>query len=238
MSSSDLRRGARPTVAPLAVVVSLLTALVAGCTSSSGPADRPTPTTTPASAPPADPAATRLLQQAAEVTARQRSYDFTARTTVRAKGAAHTVVTGRVVRGNGVAYRLRVGKRVTQVVRIHRGTYVRPVPGRWSRLSHPRAIVNPSATLLAVLDGLTPTGVTGPARHQAIRGSLTARAAERAGLPHDQDLARVLLRLDRAHHVTGLVVRTHTAAGRHLVSVLVRSSYGDFGRGRPIRPPA
>ena len=220
--------------------MSALAALaLAGCTSSSDGTggSTPTPTVATATAPRADPTAVRTLRQAVAVTARQRSYAFTARTTVRAKGAAHTVVTGRVVRGNGVAYRLKVGKQVTQVVRVHRGTYVRKVPGRWSRLAHPRAVANPGATLLAVLRGLTPTAVTGSSGHRRVRGSLTAAAAARARLPHDHALARVVVTLDRKHRVTGLVVRTHAMAGARPVRVLVRSSYSHFGRERQISPP-
>src|SRR4051812_23311495 len=181
-------------VAPLAVVVLGLTAVgLAGCTSSSSGGDPPppSPAASAAAAPTADPAAARTLRRAIAATAHERSYTFAAHTTVRAKGAARTAIRGRVVRGNGVAYRLTAGNRVTQVVRIHRGTYVRQVPGRWSRLAHPRVVSDPSDTLLAVLRGMSPVGVEGPAGRRVVRGALTGRAAGRAGLPHDQDLARV-----------------------------------------------
>src|SRR4051794_7160037 len=195
-------------VAPRAIVALVLAGFgIAGCTSSSsgGEAPSPSPAAGTAAAPSVDPVAARTLRQAVAATAHQHSYTFHARTTVRAKGAAHTAIKGRVVRGNGVAYRLAVGKRVSQVVRIHRDTYVRQVPGRWSRLAHPRSVANPSATLLAVLRGMTPTDVGGSPAHRVVRGALTAPAAERAGLPHDRDLAAVTVVLDRAHHVVGLV---------------------------------
>jgi hypothetical protein len=229
-------RGARPLVAPL---VAALLAL-AGCTSSSSstPAASPTTTSTaPASPPPVDPAARAALRHAAAVTAKVRSYSFTARTVVQANQTVHSTITGRVVRGNGLTYRLTTGKQRTQVVRLPSGTYVRQVPGKWSRLTHPRRVVNPTHSLLAVVRGLTPTDVAESGHGQVVRGSLTAAAAAKAGLPHDRGLVHAAVRIDRHGRVVGLVVRTHTAAGATAVGVVVRSSYLRFGRARPVHPP-
>jgi hypothetical protein len=228
--------------APLALAA-LAAFGLAGCSSgASNSTPLPSPrasTTAPAATPPppADAAARAALRHALTETGKVRSYSFRARTTVQAKQVAHSTITGRVVRGNGVAYRLRIGKKTTQVVRIHRATYVRKVPGRWSRLKHPRSVVNPGATLSAVLRGITPTGVTQSGHGRVIRGALSAHAAGKAGLPHDRDLARVVVRLDRHYRVVDLMVHTRTAAGSHTVGVVVHSSYAGFGKARRIHRP-
>src|SRR4051794_27410306 len=134
-------------VAPRAIVALVLAGFgIAGCTSSSsgGEAPSPSPAAGTAAAPSVDPVAARTLRQAVAVTAHQRSYTFHARTTVRAKGAAHTAIKGRVVRGNGVAYRLAGGKRGSQGVRIPRDTYVPPGPGRRERPGRPPSPPHPA----------------------------------------------------------------------------------------------
>lgn len=233
----EARRGARLLVVPLAVSALALT----GCTSSgSAPQTRPT-ATAPAPAPPApkaDAAAQRVLRHAIVATEHVSSYRFAARTVVRSRQALRTTLTGRVIRGTGLAYRLTVGRNRTLVVRVRRGTYVRRPPGRWSRLHHPGPRLNPTSTLLAVLRGLTPTGVSRAGRGQVVRGVLTSRAAAKAGLSHDRGLTRVGIRLDRRYHVVGLVILAHTAAGSRHVLVFVRSVYRGFGRVARIRPPA
>jgi hypothetical protein len=154
-------------------------------------------------------------------------------TTVQAGNAARSHLTGRVVRGRGTAYRLTVGHRTTQVVRSRHATYVRKAPGPWSRLAHPHAIVNPTATLLGVLRRMVPTGRTGA---RTIVGQLSPSAARQVKLPHGGP-AQVLVRLDRAGHVMGLLVRAQARAGTQTVGVLVRTSYTNFGQVAPIRRP-
>ncbi|MDQ1695473.1 MAG: hypothetical protein QOJ03_826 [Frankiaceae bacterium] len=148
-----------------------------------------------------------------------------------------TTIRGRLVRGNGVAYRLVVGKHRTQVVRIRRGTYVRKVPGRWSRLNHARAVVNPTKTLLAVLRGLIPTALTSVGGRSRIEGRLAPAAAKKAGIPTDNRPASVVVTLDRAARVTLLAVSTSTKAGTNSVTVTVRSTYRGFGHARHIVAP-
>ncbi|HEU5034964.1 MAG TPA: hypothetical protein VFT62_09445 [Mycobacteriales bacterium] len=172
------------------------------------------------------------------MTARLHSYAFTAQTTVAARHQVRTTLTGRVVRGEGVAYRLRVGHRRTEVVRTRRATYVRKLPGQWARLAHPRAVTNPTATLLALLRGMTAVEVRGgPAGSKQVRGRIDPPTARAAGIPADGRPAEVAVTLDRHAHVTAVVVRTGTQAGRHAVTAVVHTSYRGFDHVSAIHPP-
>src|SRR4051812_18888741 len=93
--------------------------VLAGCSSSSGPTAAPSSSASPiaTSAPTVDPAARRALDRATTTMGQIRAYEFVADTTLQASKSVRSRVTGRVVRGRGVAYRLNVQHRTTQVVR-------------------------------------------------------------------------------------------------------------------------
>src|SRR3954453_167820 len=148
-------RGARRAAAPLALVAAL-----AGCSASSHPAStaastRPTATVTPNPAATTNPATANLLGGGATVSARLHAYTFSAIETVHVAKTVRSVIRGRLIRGRGVTYTLVAAGRTTQVVRIRNATYVRGVPGKWSRLRRPRPVADPSATLVKVLRGIT-----------------------------------------------------------------------------------
>jgi hypothetical protein len=221
-------------VAPL--LLSLAITLVAGtaCSGSSSPhaATQPSPRPT-TSSPTADSAAMAALASAETAVTSTRSFTFVA-TEVLTGGASHaTSVHGSVVRGQGVSYVLTANGRTSQVVRIAGATYVRPVPGRWSKLRKPRPVTDPAGTLLAVLRGLRDMSVRTVGSAQVVSGSLPAAAATAAQLPAGSTPARVAVTVDAAGHVTKLVVTTVSGS----TTVTLTTSYANFGQVKPLKPP-
>ncbi|MDQ1703995.1 MAG: hypothetical protein QOF18_361 [Frankiaceae bacterium] len=223
----------------MAAPLVILAITLSGCSSSPHRAvANASPPSSPAAQPSPNAGAERLIHAALTATGQVRSYRFSATTTVAARQAVRTVIVGRVVRGEGLAYRLRVGQQRTQVVRTRRATFVRGVPGHWARLQRPRPIANPTASLRAVLAGLTATKVSpAPGGAHRVRGSLSPAAARRAGIPTDRRPADVVVTLDRRARVTGLTISTSTSAGTHSVTVTVHSTYGGFDRIARISAP-
>jgi hypothetical protein len=221
-------------VAPL--LLSLALTLVAGtaCSGSSAPrAATQQPTTSASASPPTDDAASVALSRAEAVVTATRSFTFNA-TEVLSGDASHaTSVRGSVVRGQGVSYVLVANGRTSQVVRIAGATYVRPVPGKWSKLRKPRPVSDPAGTLLAVLRGLTQPSVRTNGAAQVVEGSLPTAAAKAAQLPAGPTPARVQVTLDAAGHVTKLVVTTASGS----TQVTLTTSYAGFGRVKPLKPP-
>jgi len=166
-----------------------------------------------------------------------RKFAFAAVTTVAAKQTVRTTLVGRVIRGQGIAYDLSVGGKRTQVVRVRTATYVRPVPGQWSKLAKPRAIVHPSATLLALLRTMTPTALSHVAGRTKVTGVLSTAAAKAVGLPKSSAPAKAEVVLDRHARVVGVVLRAVTAAGSKTVHVSVVTHYSHFDHVQPIRRP-
>lgn len=225
-------RGARSLVAPL--VLALAVGATAGCSSSgsSGPTPSATPTAA-SSATRVDAAAQRVVDRAIRRTTALRRYAFTATTTIAAARATTISLTGRVVRGQGLTYRLHSSQRRTEVVRLRHRTFVRRLHGHWHRLVHPRAITNPTASLVAVLRALRPTDVSG----RRVHGSLAAAGARAAGIPTDGSPARVTLTVDRHGRVVALGINTATKAGANVVSVNVHTAYSRFGHVPAVRRP-
>lgn len=185
-----------------------------------------------------EPAAVRLLTRAETATRALHSYAFTATETVASVGRATSRLTGRFVRGQGIAYDLVTGSRHTQVVRVARGTYVRAVPGRWARLAHARPVADPTASLLAVLHGLTGLHWSpAPSDDTVVQGRLPAPAATRAGIPTDGRPADVTVTADARGRVTAVTVSTSVAVGARSVTVTLLTRYTGFDRGPAVRPP-
>lgn len=223
-------------VAPLLLSLAVLVGLVSACSGTAGrsatAAQRATstPSVSASASPSADVAASAALARAETVVAATRSFTFTA-TEVLSGDASHaTSVEGSVVRGQGVAYTLTANGRVSQVVRITGATYVRSVPGRWSKLRKPRPVTDPAGTLLAVLRGLTQLSL----HANVVDGSLPTEAAKAAQLPTGSTPARVEVTLDAAGHVTKLVVTTASGA----TDVTLTTSYASFGKVTPLKPPS
>lgn len=224
--------------------------LLAGCGSSSpasrsssasGP--RPVPSSssrsgTPVSATPAS-ALAATLSAALRTMEQINSYRFTAEETLSAARSVRSLIVGEVVTGEGVAYRLTVGHRQTQVVRLPGMTYLRTVPGHWSRISRAQHLADPSATLLGVLRALQPVTVTiAPHGQQTVRGDLAADAATTLGIPAHGAAARVSATLDAAGHVVSLTIRAVTSSDGQPIAVLVHATYSNFNQIKPIQRPA
>lgn len=178
------------------------------------------------------------MQLAARATAAQRSYSFIADERIAAGTVVQTHLSGRLVRGRGLAYTLTVGNRRTQVVRLPHATFLRTVPGRWSRLTKPRKLVNPTATLLGVLRGMTATGVITRSGARVVSGQLAAADAGVAGLPQLSAPAHVVVVVARAGDVVGVQLRAQTAVNGHPVAISIRTRYASFGHVAAIRRPA
>lgn len=177
------------------------------------------------------------MQQALTATGAVRQFSFTAATTLAANQTVRTTLSGRVIRGKGIAYRLTVGQKKTQVIRVHSGTYVRQVPGKWSKLATPKAIVNPTSTLLALLKGMTPTGVSHPSGNTRIDGVLPTSAAKSVGIPATGSPANAVVLIDRHGHVIAVSLRGTDTVGTKVVHISVTSRYGHFGHVQPIHHP-
>jgi hypothetical protein len=224
-------RGARLVAAPL-VVLAVATAC-SGSHSTPTAAIQP-PTTAATNAASSDPAAVRIVARAVAATRALRSYTFDATETVAANQQVHTHITGRVVRGQGIAYDLVTGARHTQVVRVTGATYVRAVPGRWARLAHPSQVADPTASLLTILAGMTALSRSDAT---TVHGALPEPEAKKAGIPTDGRPAHVTVTTDRQGLVTAVDVSTSTAAGARSVTVTVITSYAGFDRATVIRRP-
>jgi len=173
------------------------------------------------------------------VTATQalRQFSFTASTTLAAKQTVHTSLTGRLIRGKGIAYRLTVGHKKTQVIRVRTGTYVRSVPGKWSKLATAKSVVNPTATLLDLLQEMTPTGVSHPSGNTRVDGVLAASAAKAVGIPATGSPANAVVLIDRHGRVIAVTLRGKATAGSNVVRVSLVSRYNHFGHVQPIHRP-
>jgi hypothetical protein len=164
-------------------------------------------------------------------------FAFMASTTLAANQTVKTTLIGRVIRGNGIDYRLTVGNRTTQVIRVHSGTYVRQVPGKWSKLTTPKAIVNPAGTLLALLQEMTPTGVSHPSGNTRVDGVVAPAAAKAVGIPATGSPANAVVLIDRHGRVIAVTLRGTAKAGSKVVHVSVVSRYSHFGHVKPIHHP-
>jgi len=166
-----------------------------------------------------------------------RAYRFVADEQIIATTALRTHLVGSLVRGQGLTYRLTVGRKTTEVVRLRSATYVRVVPHRWSMLHHPRRLVNPTATLQQILGSMRPTGLATSHGITAVHGVLRPAAARAAGLPATNP-TDVTVTIDPHGRVIAVNLRTSTVAAGHDVTVLLRTAYSGFNRVSPIRKPA
>lgn len=218
--------------APLVGVALLLSA----CSGGSSPAPSPSQTSASA-APTVDPAAAKALHRAEAATRALHRFGFTARTTLDAKQAVRSKLSGRVINGRGVAYQLSVNGKRTQVIRIRKATYVRQIPGGWSKLVKPRAVVHPTAKLEALLHGMTPTFISHPGNKTRVVGLLTADAAKAAGVPVSGAPARAVVIMDKQSRVVSLSLRSTASAGNRNVRLAVVTHYGSFDHVTPITRP-
>jgi len=227
---TNLGRGPARVIAPLAALVAL-----AGCSSAGHPA-RPASAASPAAASTAmaDRAALAQLRRAETVLAGVRSFRFDATQTVAETKPLTTSEAGSVVRAQGVAYTLTVGRVRTQTIRLRAATYVRQVPGKWLRLRKPRPLADPTRTLAAVLRTITALHSAGA---NTVAAQLPPVAAAAAGIPVGSSPAQVTLTFDRLGHVTRLLVRTATPVQGSDIAVTLVTSYWSFDRVPALRAP-
>jgi len=219
-------------VAPLLLSLALTVTACGGSPAKHAAAALPSPSTTASASAPVDAAATAALARAEAVVRATRSFAFVA-TEVFSGNASHTTsVHGSVVRGQGVTYVLVANGRTSQVVRLAGATYVRSVPGHWSKLRKPRPVTDPASTLLAVLTGLTDPSVRAAGTAQVVSGSLPPAAAKAAQLP-SESAAAITVTIDAAGHVTKVVVSTSSGG----TGVTLTTSYAGFGKVPPLKPP-
>ena len=167
---------------------------------------------------------------------RMRAYRFVADEQVIATTRLHSHLAGSLVRGQGLAYRVTVGSKTQEVVRLRSATYVRVVPHHWARLKHPKRLADPTATLQKILRGLRPTGLATSHGITAVHGTLTPAAARASGLPATRPV-EVTVTIDPHGRVIAVDLRTTTRAAGHDVTVRLRTAYDGFDRVRPIRKP-
>src|SRR5437764_1599098 len=209
---SERRRGARRTAAPLAASALAVAIALSGCSgTSSSPAATPSTPRSPAAGTPSSPAvsteASRVITKAAGVMQRMRAYRFVADEQVIATTRLHSHLAGSLVRGQGLAYRVTVGSKTQEVVRLRSATYVRVVPHHWARLKHPKRLADPTATLQKILRGLRPSGLATSHGITAVHGTLTPAAARASGLPATRPV-EVTVTIDPHGRVGAVDLRT------------------------------
>ena len=175
-----------------------------------------------------------LLAKAETTLAADSSYRFDALQSVAARTPVTTHVFGAVVRNAGVSYSLTAGRVTTQVVRIKGATYVRRPPGKWAQLKQPRPVADPTASLAAILHGMTGVKTVSAT---TVAGTLSPDAAKAAGIPTTSEPAQVTVGLDASGHVTVVTVHTLTQAGSTTVAVTLVTSYSAFNRVPALRRP-
>ena len=187
-------------------------------------------------APPANPAAKKAVTTALRTMRSVRSYRFVVDERLVAGSAANSRLVGALVRGQGLTYRLKVGRRTTEVVRLRAATYVRVVPRRWSRLHRPHRLADPTASLFQILNAMVPVAIGHSNHIAAVNGFLAVAAARAAGLPASRP-ADVTVTMDSRGRVIALDVDTVTQAAGRDVKVRLRATYTGFGTVTRIRPP-
>ena len=228
-------RGARR-AAPLAVVLAAVT--IGGCSGSSrSGAPSVSAPASPGSSTPGS-AGVKVLSAARAKLAAEKSYRFDATEVVWVRTPVTTRLTGAVVRGQGLSYTLTVGKAHTQVIRLASATYVRTVPGRWSRRRKPSSLTDPTRSLAAVLAGLTAPQLQADSSGHIITGTLPSTAAKAAGIPANATGAQIAVTVNNADQVLLVTVRTATTAGARTVPVTLTTHYSSFDHVPPLRRPA
>jgi hypothetical protein len=182
-------------------------------------------------------AAAAALRRAAKATETLRSYRFSATVvTATPKSRLTTTLTGTVVRGVGVSYSLASGGHRTQVIRVRRATYLRKVPGKWSRLRKPIPVSDPTASLLAILRGLATATASSASSGTTVTGTLTRSASAAAKLPTG-GASTVIVVIGRDGRVDSVRVTVATTAGTAPVRVTSVTRFSGFDLARTVKAP-
>ncbi len=207
----------------------LVTAGASGCgTASDGrTAAGATPTAHHAGA--AD-SASVTLRKAVTATAALHSYRFSSVQSIGAATKASTALAGEVVRPASVSYTLTAKGKRTQIVRLPAATYVRPLPGTWSKLQRPTSSADPAGSLVALLRAISRPAVTSSAAGRTVlRGRIASAALHSAGLPTSSRDVQVTVDVNAQHRVAELRISYEVPrAGRPGLAVVSDTRYSAF----------
>ena len=224
-------------------VTAAVVALTVGAVGCSGGSSKPLATTHPSSSPPqpaatADPAAAVALTRAVAMTKALRSYAFEA--TQRLTGAERpqfTSLSGRALRPAAISYDLRVGGKHQQVITLGGRTFVRQPPAPWTVLAKPGATVDPLASLLPLLTGLTAPTLTG----HRLSGRVPARVLTQARLAPPSTASDastpVTFGLDPTGHIISVTLRVTVRAGAKTLVLDEATTFSLFNRAPAIKAP-
>jgi hypothetical protein len=172
-----------------------------------------------------------------------RSYAFSAEQVLTGGSAPQvTRLTGRAVRPRALAFTLKVGGRTEQVVRLGSMTYRRVPPARYRRLVKAAPVVDPLASLAAILSRLSGVRSSPAKQGTSFTGTLSGADAAAAGLVGNATAAGglvvpVQLLVDRHAHVTRLALTVPLQAGTRRLSLRQTTTYGGFNAQPPISRP-
>ena len=205
----------------------------------SSPLPSPTTAAAPTAAATADPAGMAALAAARRRTVALRSYTF--RAEQRVSGGPReqvTVIAGRAVRPGSLAYRLTTGASSQDVVKIGTRTYLRVPPAGFKVLIRPTAVVDPLASLLALLSAVHDPHLSG----RRLSGTVPAAALAKAGLApagaSPGASVPVELALDGGSRVTSVAVRLSLRAGSSTLVLRESTAFTGFDRAAAITAPA
>ena len=189
-----------------------------------------------------DLAAVAAARQAVTVTTGLRSYAF--HTTQQLTGGASaqtTTLIGHATRPGAVSYALTVGGQTQPVINVAGRTYRRPPGGVWKALTNPSSTVDPVASLLPLLTGLTQPTLTG----RTLRGTVPAAALRAAGLapagttsPASAASTAVTFTLNASGQVTALTVQITVKAGEKTLTVRQTTTFSAFNAAPAITAPS
>lgn len=215
---------------PLAAALLACGLATSGCAAGHPAAHRAAATSAPhppAAASPANVAAAQLAR-AEQVMSGLRSYAFrTVATLAGGTAAPPTVVAGRIIRPEDLAYTITAGGRTEQVVQVGTAGYVRVGNAAWRR-GQARA-TDPLASLLAVLRAFTSRTVAPSAAGYVLRGQVPLRLVGQvpAGVSRATEVPATLV-IDGAGHVTEVSVSVLAAAGARTVRGHTTTTFSAF----------
>lgn len=235
------RRWCLSTAAGLSVLT-----LLTGCSGSSPAAKglaSPNPTSTTGgvnapAGPTSDSAAVAARSKAEQVTKALHSYSF--RATQRLAGGAkpqQTILTGRAIRPGAVSYDVSVEGKQQLVIKVGGRTFVRVPPAAWKALAKPGPTVDPVASLLPLLTGLTHPTLTGP----TLRGTVASSVLTAAGLAPTGGTSTapctVTFTLDAADHVMSVALSLKVKAGTQTLTLDEVTVFSEFNTAPAINAP-
>lgn len=218
----------------------LATAACSGTAQTAAPATSGPAQASPSSAGPAvpDPAAAAAVARAIRASKAIRSYTFRAVQTLTGGPRPQvTVLSGRAARPASIAYTLKVGTSVQEVIRVGGRTYLRVPPAAWKALAKPAAPVDPLASLLPLLTSLQRPRLTGSTLTGEVPAATLSQARLAPANASPGATAPVTFVLDKAGRVVSLSLRLSVQAGQQRLVLDGRTAFASFDRISPIKAP-